>query len=437
MKTIYVTLAGLAVCALLIGISLATDPPSVKASRNCRKTIGSGFSNVIKTGVGILDACQGLRDKGKFSGDCNDLAQADVKGKLAGPKGAESKVSAAIAKKCLAGDPVLSNYPNSDPPGAFIPLAVDAVQASGTGLLGSPDLNGDKAKVKCHTTIAKAAAKDIAEVVQGGVKCQNGADKLATQFGSLQSDCVLTPDKSGPKGEAAIAKACTGLGGADVGSCDPLPTCVTDSAALTGRQLAAAIYNPTPGCGNSFVEPGEECDDGNQLNTDGCTNDCKLAKCGDGFVHAGVELCGDSPQAACEDPSPNTCGSITPCIPDGQMRTATVRFKVSGGVSVLGLSIDLDYPETAVRIPGTGNQQTVLDRVTVIPQNGLPGITDLDYEIAVTFAGTDTITPGDFYSVQFDECSSVTPDQFACIVRSAGDGVNDVTSHVSCSVVVQ
>jgi len=437
MKTIYGALAGFAVVALLIGISMATDSPETKASRNCRKTIGSAFSNVIKTGVGTLDACHGLRDKSKFTGDCNDLTQADIKGKLTGPKGAESKASAAIGKKCLAGDPVLSNYPNNDAPGAFIPLAVGAIQASGTTLLGAPDINGDKVKAKCHAAIAKATAKDIQEVIAGGVKCQAAADKLATQFGSLLSDCVLTPEKSGPKGEAAIAKACPNLTGPDVGSCDPLPTCVTDSAALTGRQLAAAIYNPTPGCGNSFVEPGEECDDGNQSNNDGCTNDCKLAKCGDGFVEAGVELCGDAPQAACETPNQNTCGSITPCTPDGQMRTATVAFKVTGGISLLGLSVALDYPETDVRIPGTGNQQTVLDRVTVVPQNGLPGITDLDYELDVTFAGTDTITPGNFFSVQFDECSGVTPDQFACIVRSAGDGMNDVTSHVSCTVTVQ
>ena len=31
----------------------------------------------------------------------------------------------------------------------------------------------------------------------------------------------------------------------------------------------------------------EECDDGNDSNTDSCTNDCKKAKCGDGFIQAG------------------------------------------------------------------------------------------------------------------------------------------------------
>ncbi len=47
-------------------------------------------------------------------------------------------------------------------------------------------------------------------------------------------------------------------------------------------------------CGDSLVRAGvEECDDGNALNTDDCTNSCNAAKCGDGYVRAGVEECDD------------------------------------------------------------------------------------------------------------------------------------------------
>lgn len=54
-------------------------------------------------------------------------------------------------------------------------------------------------------------------------------------------------------------------------------------------------------CGNGKLEKetGEECDDGNQLNKDGCTNECKIERgftcnpictttCGDGII-AGSE----------------------------------------------------------------------------------------------------------------------------------------------------
>src|SRR4030042_4391531 len=44
-------------------------------------------------------------------------------------------------------------------------------------------------------------------------------------------------------------------------------------------------------CGNTVVETGEECDDGNSNNTDSCLNNCTDAACGDGYVRGGVEQC--------------------------------------------------------------------------------------------------------------------------------------------------
>jgi cysteine-rich repeat protein len=46
-------------------------------------------------------------------------------------------------------------------------------------------------------------------------------------------------------------------------------------------------------CGNKVVNGGETCDDGNQTDTDACTNACKKNVCGDGVVFAGVEECDD------------------------------------------------------------------------------------------------------------------------------------------------
>ena len=41
-----------------------------------------------------------------------------------------------------------------------------------------------------------------------------------------------------------------------------------------------------PGCGDGIVDPGEQCDDGNDINTDACSNDCSDAFCGDGTMNA-------------------------------------------------------------------------------------------------------------------------------------------------------
>jgi cysteine-rich repeat protein len=46
-------------------------------------------------------------------------------------------------------------------------------------------------------------------------------------------------------------------------------------------------------CGNSLWEDGEECDDGNASNEDGCLNTCVVGVCGDGHVQVGVEACDD------------------------------------------------------------------------------------------------------------------------------------------------
>lgn len=52
-------------------------------------------------------------------------------------------------------------------------------------------------------------------------------------------------------------------------------------------------FSITPRCGNGVVEQGEMCDDGNQINTDACSNICRAAACGDGIIQSGEE-CDDA-----------------------------------------------------------------------------------------------------------------------------------------------
>jgi cysteine-rich repeat protein len=44
-------------------------------------------------------------------------------------------------------------------------------------------------------------------------------------------------------------------------------------------------------CGNGVVDGGEECDDGNTIDSDACTSVCRLPVCGDSVAYDGVEDC--------------------------------------------------------------------------------------------------------------------------------------------------
>jgi len=70
-------------------------------------------------------------------------------------------------------------------------------------------------------------------------------------------------------------------------------------------------------CGNAVVEPGEECDDGNFIDGDGCTSQCETeVGCGNGRLEVGEEcdddnlIDGDGCDALCMDEVPGAlCGN--------------------------------------------------------------------------------------------------------------------------------
>ncbi len=127
------------------------------------------------------------------------------------------------------------------------------------------------------------------EVCDGGFQEFKGYCSDAAQTGcNSNADCPA-PSTCGnfcPKAEQREHRVCQ--------SNDPALTTDDAGACTWGTWVCTA-----PGfCGNGKVEAGEQCDDGNSNNNDGCVIDpakgimCKKSTCGDGYVNpAGGEQC--------------------------------------------------------------------------------------------------------------------------------------------------
>ncbi|MDE0883266.1 MAG: hypothetical protein OSB21_11770, partial [Myxococcota bacterium] len=53
-------------------------------------------------------------------------------------------------------------------------------------------------------------------------------------------------------------------------------------------------------CGNDHIEIGEACDDGNDNNSDACTNACEIGGCGDGVTRTDLTA-DDENFESCDD----------------------------------------------------------------------------------------------------------------------------------------
>ncbi|MFH2008688.1 MAG: hypothetical protein ABI333_19025 [bacterium] len=90
-------------------------------------------------------------------------------------------------------------------------------------------------------------------------------------------------------------------------------------------------------CGDGILDPGEECDDGNQHDDDECLPSCTWA-CGDGVVNA-VELCDTGIAAGQQGACPTDCDDSQACTSDTLVGTECQTECVHGNI---GACIDDD-----------------------------------------------------------------------------------------------
>jgi hypothetical protein len=97
------------------------------------------------------------------------------------------------------------------------------------------------------------------------------------------------------------------------------------------------------------------------------------------------------------------------------------------------------YPDTKVRIPGSANDDSVIERIAV-PFVGVGTPNDIDYAIRVLLQADPffTIDPDTLFTVTMDVCEGTEPpaaEDFRCSVFEAfASDASDVTEQTTCSV---
>ncbi len=177
-----------------------------------------------------------------------------------------------------------------------------------------------------------------------GCGCYDGATKTGTSFvpsGSNARCTYVSPNIcTVPWGEDYLVRYyfIITIGSNAANDTDPRFYVVSGVKSDLSETFTMAVTS----CGNGALDAGEECDDGNQINTDACNNSCLPAVCGDGIVQV-PETCdagADQPNGVCFS---NECNAqICACA------------KNSGGLKITAIKI----------VPGTftaGNAPQTFD----------------------------------------------------------------------------
>ncbi len=146
--------------------------------------------------------------------------------------------------------------------------------AADAGAEESP--TGQAASDAAETEAAPETDAEVQTDIEAASADAGGADTLEPCEPGQRRDCAC---EGAFRGEATCV-----AGGTGFGACD-----------------CSAI------CGDGLVGPGEECDDGDDDDTDDCTSLCRNAVCGDGFLHPD-EACDDGNEVESDD-------CLTECVP--------------------------------------------------------------------------------------------------------------------------
>ncbi len=154
-------------------------------------------------------------------------------------------------------------------------------------------LNGDGCDNKCKITTQ--CSDGIDNDNDGKIDCAQGnSDPGCFEDGQGGGTCDTDIDEE--RDQQTIVAQCEdgidndsdGKTDCDDAGCYPNGIIVAGQCAITDSNEGDEPVTPVPVCGNNQIENGEQCDDGNKVKGDGCSDTCQsTTKCGDGVDNDG------------------------------------------------------------------------------------------------------------------------------------------------------
>jgi cysteine-rich repeat protein len=150
-----------------------------------------------------------------------------------------------------------------------------------------------------------------------------GLVAVAAWAAAWAAACSVKPDWTGSQFSCANGEGCP-----------PEYLCVATHCQprIDGPTIDAPIDADPLLCGNGDLDPGEECDDANDSNSDLCVEGCRFARCGDSFMRTAVEECDDGNTSAGDlcNPVCRTCTAGAARFTYPVTDACFIRFDVSG-----------------------------------------------------------------------------------------------------------
>ena len=204
-------------------------------------------------------------------------------------------------------------------------------------------------------------------------------------------------------------------------------TSSTTSTSITVAPTTTTTMAPA-GCSNGDVEDGEECDDGNQDDTDGCTT--SSTTCGNREITS-PETCDDG-NLVDEDFCPSDC-KVDFCQPTANEITALVTLSTP---DVAALTVFIDYPEGQVNLQGVGGD--IPPGILMGPGTATTQGFDFDHALRIVAFDVFNFGTTTMATVKFNGCQGSPAPQaqdFTC--RLEGNATDEnfaVVPGVTCSV---